>query len=117
MSHGAKSHTLKIWSRDWTESSTHEVILFDSLKEDLINAGIPADIVFNEDGDAYVIEVKGNQGVLEIGPGTLTSINGNPVLTSRASGINVYRPSGETVPPETADAFEADVLSVISKCR
>jgi hypothetical protein len=117
MSGNVKSHSFKTWSNNWTECATHEVVLFESLKEDLINAGIPAQIVFNVDGDAYVIEVESSGGVLEIGPGTMTSINGVATLTSRASGLYVYRTDGQTVDSETANDFEMAVLSVIANCQ
>lgn len=117
MSGNVKSHSFKTWSNNWTECATHEVVLFDSLKDDLINAGIPARIAFNVDGDAYVIEVDSPAGVLEIGPGTMTSINGVETLTSRASGINIYRSSGETVTPDTASEFETALMSVIVNCK
>lgn len=117
MSGNVKSHSFKTWSNNWTECATHEVVLFESLKEEFINAGIPAQIAFNVDGDAYVIEVESPAGVLEIGPGTMTSINGVETLTSRASGLHVYRPDGQTVDSETANDFETAVLTVIANCR
>lgn len=117
MSSNVKSHSFKTWSNNWTECATHEVVLFDSLKEDLINAGIPAQIAFNVDGDAYVIEVESPAGILEIGPGTMTSINGVETLTSRTSGINIYRSSGETVTADNASEFETAVMGVILNCH
>lgn len=112
-----KVHTVKVWSANWTESTTHELVIFDALLEDLLQAEIAAEIVFNVDGDAYVINVESHEGKLELGPGTLTSINGQEVLTSRVSGLNVYREDGSTVSFDTCSSFEAFILTVIEACH
>lgn len=115
---GVKNHVLKVWTENWTKSSIHQVIVFEALLNELNDAGVNAEIVFNVDGDAYVIEAQSSTGqVLEIGPGTLTIINGEQVLTSRVSGLNVYREDGSAVESSTANEFELFVLAVIDTCR
>lgn len=115
---GIKNHVLKVWTENWTKSSIHQVVVFDALLHELKNSGVNAEIVFNVDGDAYVIQVQSPTGhVLEIGPGTLTIINGEQVLTSRVSGLNVYREDGSTVENPMANEFELLILAIIDTCR
>lgn len=113
----SKIHTVTAWSNDWTVSTQHELIIFEALQNDLLDAGIKASTVFNEDGDAYVIKVESEEGDFEIGPGTLTFINGQEVLTSRVSGLNVYREDGSTVEFNESTDFEAFILTIIEACR
>lgn len=113
----SKVHTVTVWNRDWTVSTQHELIVFSELEADLVTAGIKASTVFNVDGDAYVIHIESEEGNLEIGPGTLTLINGQEILTSRVSGLHVYRENGTTVEFEDASELEAFVLTVIEACR
>lgn len=113
----SKVHTVTVWNNNWTVSTQHELIIFEALQSDLLDAGIKASTVFNEDGDAYVIKVESAEGNFEIGPGTLTLINGKEVLTSRVSGLNVYREDGTTVEFDNSTDFEAFILTVIEACR
>lgn len=113
-----KVHTVKVWSSNWTECTTHDLVIFDALLDDLLQAGIKASIDFNVDGDAYVIKVECTTGTcFEIGPGTLTEINGQEVLTSRVSGLNVYREDGSILTFSEANEFEAFILTVIEACK
>lgn len=113
----SKIHTVTVWSQNWNESTTHDLVLFSALEADFLEAEIKAEIVFNVDGDAYVINVTSEEGILEIGPGTMTCINGQEVLTSRVSGIQVYREDGSTVSFDECSTFEAFILTIIQACR
>lgn len=112
-----KVHNVTVWNNNWTVSTQHELIIFDALQSDLLEAGVKASTVFNEDGDAYVIKVESGEGNYEIGPGTLTLINGQEVLTSRVTGLNVYREDGSTVEFSESTEFEVFILTIIEGCR
>lgn len=98
----------------WSMSQEQMTLDLDAICNRVIHAGLNASVEFNDEEEAYVLNIGAVCGDFQIAPGFLWSIDGEQRVLAHPDRLNTCRSDGTPVTWENATDEERIVLGYVT---